>query len=131
MFQLSVILAFKNASEKPHKFKFHTPTDAENFTKYVFTRNEFGTMIQSCFESLDRKGIGRLSPMAVKQGLVNAGFAASEADIRGMLSLHGADGVSMDFDTFFKVFLDVHVYTIRECLQEWLLQGTGEQDKVT
>ena len=108
---------------KAQKLKFHSLSDAQTFAKCIFTRNEFGAVIQSCFELLDKRCSGRLSSPAVKQGLINEGFLASDEQIKLMLSLQGANG-SMSFDDFFKLFLDVHVYTIKDCLQEWLLQAT-------
>ena len=123
----SLILINKNLADGQCKYKFQTSADASLFERCVFTRNHFGSVITALFDDLDQKNRGRIEAIDLHRVMVCEGFIIGKDDIKSMLSLNDGNGMVMNYNCFFKLFLDVHVYTKCECLQEWVLRTVMTQ----
>jgi len=94
-----IVVHHKNNQKK---YKFKNSQDAIKFSKYINCVNEYGKILQSAFEVIDKKFVNRITKSALKIAMVSEGYKSNNFNLSNMLSMAGGDGISIEYHTFFK-----------------------------
>ena len=97
--EMIIVVHNKNNQKK---YKFKNSQDAIKFSKYINCVNEYGKILQSAFEVIDKKSVNRITKSTLKIAMVSEGYKSNNFNLSNMLSMAGGDGISIEYHTFFK-----------------------------
>ncbi len=115
------------------RFLFNSKDDAISFIHYVEFRNDMGNYVRSAFDSITKTvhskgqstGIITKTALSAALNMVDIAFTEEELDAMLKLPFGHNNGDIFDFHSFFHLFIDSAVTTLRECLEEWLYQASN------
>lgn len=107
-------------AKKQKRYIFDSDENASIFKRYIEYINEYGSVIRSAFDIMDRKKTQLITMTSLRSALGALDIHFNEGRMRDMLSIGNGDGNFMDYDSFFHIFFENPVSNIRECFLEWL-----------
>eukprot|EP01038_Epipyxis_sp_PR26KG_P006334 gene6334-8721_t len=105
--------------------RFCDEENATKFQKYVEVLCEFGTQIRLAYDQINQRKEQSITALDIKIALNRVDLKVSDEELVKMLYFNKPDGNGLEYGDFFNIFLDSPVYSLRDCLEEWLIQATN------
>jgi hypothetical protein len=115
-----------------HKvYRLTSLSETRLLKQYITGINESGQHIRATFDSMSNSSTAMIAASVLKRSLIKEGLAPSDEEVFKMLSMEGGNGKQISFNILFKILLNSHVYSVNDCLTDWLNRACDEEQVVT
>lgn len=107
-------------SVRQKRYIFDKDENGLLFKRYIEFYKEHGAIIRGAFDLIDRKGTRIITQQMLTTALASLDISVTYDVVLAMMSMNTDPDNQFDYHSFFHLFMDSEVSSIRECFLEWI-----------